>query len=65
MRIGFPCSSWHGSVSSHSCQENEAHERPRAAGLDTTRMAFEAAFPGYAVTDLDELDAMIERDRAA
>ncbi len=40
-------------------------ERLRAAGLDAARMAFEAAFPGYAVTDLDELDATIERERAA
>ncbi len=37
----------------------------RAAGLDAARTAFESAFPGYVVTDYDELEAEINRAKAA
>lgn len=40
-------------------------ERLRAAGLEAARTAFEAAFPGYVVTDYDELEAEIARAKAA
>jgi hypothetical protein len=52
-------------VAPKASENNDLIERLRAAGLDAARKAFEAAFPGYAVTDLDELHATIEREKAA
>lgn len=40
-------------------------ERLRTAGIDTARIAFEAAFPGYVVTALDELEPEIAKQVSA